>query len=43
MEGGYIFLFWNNILLFEIGSDVLKANASHYYVLFQYDEYQSLI
>ena len=43
MEGGYIFLFRNNILLFEIGWDVLKANASHYYVLFQYDEYQSLI
>jgi len=42
MEGGYIFLFWDNILLFEIGSVMLKANASHYYILFQYDEYRSI-
>jgi len=32
MEGGYIFLFRNNILLFEIGSDVLKCNTIRDYM-----------
>jgi hypothetical protein len=43
MEGGYTFLFHNNILLYEIGSIVLKANRSYYYILLQYSEYQRLI
>jgi len=43
MEGGYTFLLQSNILLFEIGSVVMKANGSHYYILFQCDQYQSLI